>query len=98
MVQELKDNGIFLLNISCRGKELDAYLPAAVKHYLVAHHIRFYVIDALGIGKEVGLNNKISTILQAAFFAVTKLLPPEQAMEQMNAAAARSYGREETPF
>lgn len=94
MVQELKDNGTFLLNISCRGKELEAYLPAAVKRCLAARHIRFYVIDALGIGKEVGLNNKISTILQAAFFAVTRLLPPKQAMEQMNAAAAKSYGRE----
>lgn len=94
MVQELKDNGTFLLNISFRGKELEAYLPAKVKRYLAAHHIRFCVIDAIGIGKEVGLNNKISTILQAAFFAVTKLLPPEQAMEQMNAAAAKSYGKE----
>ena len=94
MVQDLKDNGTFLLNTSCTGKELEAYLPAATKKYLAAHHIRFYVIDALGIGKEVGLNNKISTILQAAFFAVTKLLPPEQAMEQMKSAAAKSYGRE----
>ncbi|MCM1193995.1 MAG: pyruvate:ferredoxin (flavodoxin) oxidoreductase [Butyrivibrio sp.] len=94
MVQELKDKGTFLLNIACRGEELEAYLPEEVKQYLAARHIRFYVIDALGIGKEVGLNNKISTILQAAFFAVTKLLPPERAMEQMNAAAAKSYGRE----
>ena len=94
MVQELKDNGTFLLNISFRGEELETYLPAEVKRYLAEHHIRFCVIDALGIGKEVGLNNKISTILQAAFFAVTKLLPPEQAMEKMNNAAAKSYGRE----
>lgn len=94
MVQELKDNGTFLLNTPFRGDELEVYLPAAVKSYLAAHHIRFYVIDALGIGKEVGLNNKISTILQAAFFSVTKLLPPEQAMEQMKAAAAKSYGKE----
>ncbi len=94
MVQELKDGGTFLLNAPFRGAELEAYLPAAAKRYLAAHHIRFFVIDALGIGKEIGLNNKISTILQAAFFAVTKLLPPEQAMEQMMAAAAKSYGRE----
>ena len=94
MVQELKENGIFLLNISARGDELEAYLPDSLKHCLAARHIRFYVIDALGIGKEIGLNNKISTILQAAFFAVTKLLPPKQAMEQMNTAAAKSYKKE----
>lgn len=94
MVQEIKDGGIFLLNISLRGRELEAYLPAETKHCLAARHIRFYVIDALGIGKEIGLNNKISTILQAAFFAVTKLLPREQALAQMQAAAAKSYGKE----
>ncbi len=94
MVQEIKDGGSFLLNISRRGEDLASYLPAAVKQYLAAHHIHLYVIDALGIGKEIGLNNKISTILQAAFFAVIKLLPPKQAMEQMIAAAAASYGKE----
>ncbi len=94
MVQEIKDGGSFLLNISLRGKELEDYLPAETKRCLAGRHIRFYVIDALGIGKEIGLNNKISTILQAAFFAVTKLLPREQALEQMQAAAAKSYGRE----
>ncbi len=94
MVQEIKDGGIFLLNISLRGKELEDYLPAETKRRLAGRHIRFYVIDALGIGKEIGLNNKISTILQAAFFAVTKLLPREKALEQMQAAAAKSYGRE----
>lgn len=94
MVQELKENGTFLLNISARGQELEAYLPVELKRCLAARQIRFYVIDAFGIGKEIGLNNKISTILQAAFFAVTKLLPPEQAMEQMNAAAAKSYKKE----
>lgn len=94
MVQELKEHGTFLLNISARGDELEAYLPGTLKRCLAARHIHFFVIDAFGIGKEIGLNNKISTILQAAFFAVTKLLPPEQAMEQMNAAAAKSYKKE----
>ncbi len=94
MVQELKDGGIFLLNAPYDGEALASYLPAAIRQYLAAHHIALYVIDALGIGKEIGLNNKISTILQAAFFSVTKLLSPEQAMEHMMAAAAASYGKE----
>ncbi len=75
------------------AQELDAYLPRAMKAYMAAHGIRLYVIDALGIGKEIGLNNKISTILQAAFFAVSGLLPAEDAKKWMFQAAEKSYGK-----
>ncbi len=93
MVQELKEGGTFLLNCGYREKELEEYLPDGVKACLAERHIRFFVIDALKIGKEIGLNSKISTILQAAFFAVSKLLPPEDAMDWMNQAAEKSYGK-----
>ncbi len=93
MVQELKDGGTFLLNCGYRGKQLEEYLPRSTKAFLARHHIRFYVIDALGIGKEIGLNNKISTILQAAFFAVSGLLPPHEAKSLMMEAARKSYGK-----
>lgn len=93
MVQDLKDGGTFLLNCHFREEELEQYLPDRVKAYLAGHHIRFYVIDAIRIGKEIGLNSKISTILQAAFFAVSGLLPPDEAKRLMKTAAAKSYGK-----
>ena len=93
MAQELKDNGIFLLNSPGRGNDAGDYLPAEALDYMAAHHIRFFVIDALKIGKETGLNGKVSTILQAAFFAVSGLLPKERAIELMKAAARKSYGK-----
>ncbi len=93
MIEELTDNGIFLLNCPYQEKELENYLPNLVKAYLARHHIRFYLIDALAIGKEIGLNNKISTILQAAFFAVSGLLPAREAKERMKEAARKSYGK-----
>ncbi|MCM1539695.1 MAG: pyruvate:ferredoxin (flavodoxin) oxidoreductase [Blautia sp.] len=93
MVQDLKDGGAFLLNCYFREEELEEYLPDTVKAYLAKHHIRFYIIDAIRIGKEIGLNNKISTILQAAFFAVSGLLPPKEAKRLMKEAAAKSYGK-----
>ena len=77
----------------CLGVSLEDLLPCHVKAYLANHRIRFYVIDALRIGKEIGLNNKISTILQAAFFAVSGLLNPADAKEWMIQAAEKSYGR-----
>lgn len=93
MAEELKDGGSFLLNCPYRGAELASCLPAAFRQYLSEHSIRFYVIDALKIGKETGLNGRISTILQAAFFAVTGLLPEADAKRHMKEAARNSYGK-----
>jgi len=93
MVQELKDKGVLLLNCYFKERELEDYLPDTVKAHLAKHHVRFYVIDAIRIGKEIGLNNKISTILQAAFFAVSGLLPADDAKALMKEAAAKSYGK-----
>ncbi|MDD7148801.1 MAG: pyruvate:ferredoxin (flavodoxin) oxidoreductase [Lachnospiraceae bacterium] len=93
MVQYLRDGGTFLLNTSRIGEELQEWLPVAVKRYLAEHHIRFYIIDGIRIGKEIGLNSKINTILQAAFFRVAGVMDPDQAKELMKEAAERSYGR-----
>ena len=91
MVQDVKDGGTFLLNCYWQEKDLEAALPPQVKRYLAEHHIRLYIIDAIRIGKEIGLNNKVSTILQAAFFRVTGILPVEEAAALMKEAAENSY-------
>ncbi len=91
MVQDVKDGGSFLLNCYWKEDELEQYLPGQVKRYIAQHHIHLYIIDAIRIGKEIGLNNKISTILQAAFFRVTNILPPEEARRLMKEAADISY-------
>ena len=93
MVQYLRDGGTFLLNTSRTAEELEEWLPAAVKRYLAEHRIRFYIIDGIRIGKEIGLNSKINTILQAAFFRVSGVMDPDQAKQLMKEAAERSYGR-----
>ena len=91
MVQEVKDGGTFLLNCYWKEQELEESLPGQVKRYLAEHHIRLFIIDAIAIGKEIGLNNKTSTILQAAFFKVTGILPVEESVRLMKEAAELSY-------
>lgn len=91
MVQDLKDGGTFLLNCYWKERELEEYLPGQVKRYLAEHKIRFYIIDAIQICKEIGLNNRISTILQAAFFRVTGIMPVEEVANLMKEAAESSY-------
>ena len=91
IVQDVKDGGIFLLNCYWQEQDLEEALPGQVKRYIAEHHIQFYIIDAIRIGKEIGLNNKISTILQAAFFRVTGIMPIDEAARLMKNAAEISY-------
>lgn len=91
MVQDIKDGGSFLLNCYYKEEELEQYIPGQVKRYIAEHNIHLYVIDAIRIGKEIGLNNKISTILQAAFFRITNILPMEELRRLMKEAAKMSY-------
>ncbi len=91
MVQDIRDGGTFLLNCYWKEEDLERYLPGQVKRYIAEHNIRFYIIDAILIGKEIGLNNKISTILQAAFFRLADIIPMEEARRLMKEAAEISY-------
>lgn len=91
MVQDVKDGGAFLLNCYWKEEELDNYFPGQVKRYIAEHNIQLYIIDAIRIGKEIGLNNKISTILQAAFFRLANIIPIEEARSLMKEAAKVSY-------
>lgn len=93
MVQEVKDGGIFLLNCTTDWEECERFFPDSFKTYVAAHHIRLYLIDALAIGKEIGLNGKTSTILQAAFFAASGILPLEEARRLLKDAALQTYGK-----
>ena len=92
MTSEIKEGGAFLINCPYKENELEQFLPDSVKGQLAAKHIRLFLIDAIGIGKEIGLNNKISTLLQAAFFGASGILPREQAIDFMKKAARKSYG------
>ena len=66
MVQELVDGGTFLLNCSWDMEALEKHLPGQVKKYIADHNIKFYVIDGIKIGKEIGLGGRINTVLQSA--------------------------------
>ena len=94
MVEDIKPGGTFLLN--CQWKtieELDKNLPGDMKAYIANNNINFYTIDASDIAMSVGLGNRVSTILQSAFFKLTGILPQEKAIELMKAAATKSFSK-----
>jgi len=93
MVQELKDGGTFLLNCGWSMEEIEKHLPGQVKRYIAEHNIKFYTIDGISIGKEIGLGGRINTILQAAFFKLANIIPVDEAVKYMKDAATYSYSK-----
>ena len=93
MVQELVDGGTFLLNCSWDMEGLEKHLPGQVKAFIADHNIKFYTIDGIKIGKEIGLGGRINTVLQSAFFKMASIIPEEEAIDLMKKAAKATYGR-----
>lgn len=93
MVSDLKPNGTFLMACGWTPEEIEKHLPGDTKRYIADNNISFYTIDAVKIAKEIGLGNRLNTILQAAFFNLAKIIPIENAVKYMKDAATKSYGK-----
>ena len=93
MVQELVDGGTFLLNCPWDMEGLEKHLPGQVKAFIADHNIKFYTIDGIKIGKEIGLGGRINTVLQSAFFKLANIIPEEEAIDLMKKAAKATYGK-----
>ena len=93
MVTELNEGGTFLLNTTWTPEELNEKLPAVLKKQLAQKKANFYIINGTEIAKEIGLGNRINTVLQAAFFKLANIIPIDQAVEYMKAAITKSYGK-----
>lgn len=89
--EDLKDGGIFLLNCPWSAEELETRLPAKMKRDLAKKHARFYIIDAAKLAQGIGLGKRTNNILQAAFFALTKVIPLDVAVEDMKKNNYNSY-------
>ena len=93
IVNEVKPGGIFLLNTRWKGETLAANLPNRAKRLLAERKVQFYTIDATDIAEEIGLGNRTSTVLQAAFFKLSGVLPIAEAEEYMKQAAIKTFSK-----
>ncbi len=90
--EDLKEGGTFLLNCPWSVEELETRLPGKMKRDLANKHAQFYIIDASKLAVQVGLGaNRTNSILQAAFFALTKVIPLDMAVEDMKKNNYNSY-------
>ncbi|MFA5562175.1 MAG: pyruvate:ferredoxin (flavodoxin) oxidoreductase [Eubacteriales bacterium] len=91
IVQDIKPGGTFLLNCQWSDAELNEALPAETKRYIAQNKIKFYTVNAIDKAIELGMGKHTNTILQAAFFALADIIPIEEAIGYMKAAAKKSY-------
>ncbi len=92
MLKGLRKGGTFLLNCLWNREELEENLPGSMKRYLAENEINFYTINAVKIGEEIGLGNRINMIMQTAFFALTNVIPLDEAIAHLKESIVKNYG------
>ncbi len=93
MLSSLKPGGIFLLNSQWSAAEMENELPAEMKRQLAKKKIRFYNVNAVKLAEETGMGGRINTVMQAAFFKLTNVIPYADAEKYMKEAVKKTYGR-----
>lgn len=93
MVQDVKPGGIYMINCQWSDEELNQHMPAEAKRYIANNNIQLYTINAIDKAIEIGMGKRTNTILQSAFFKLANVMPIDQAVEYMKAAAKKSYSK-----
>lgn len=93
ILDQLKQNGTVLLNTALNKDQLDDELPNVFKDKLIQKNAKFYIINAQKIADELNLNNKINTIMQAAFFKLSNVIDYDFAEKEMKKAVELTYGK-----
>jgi pyruvate-ferredoxin/flavodoxin oxidoreductase len=93
MLSALVPGGVFLLNSPFDKDEVWGHLPREMQEQLIAKKAKFYVIDAYKVAQESGMGSRMNTIMQVCFFAISKVLPREQAIEAIRESIRHSYGK-----
>ena len=91
MVQDVKPNGVYMINCQWNMDELNHHMDAASKRYIAKNNIQLYTIDAIDLAQQIGMGKRTNTILQSAFFTLAKVMPQEEAIAHMKEKATQSY-------
>ena len=89
MVNDVKPGGVFLINCQWTAEELDKYMPAEAKRYIAKNNVQLYTVNAIDLAAQIGLGKRTNTVLQSAFFSLSKVLPAEEAIGYMKEKAQK---------
>jgi pyruvate-ferredoxin/flavodoxin oxidoreductase len=84
---------VFLLNSMYGPDEVWEHLPGEVQKAIIEKELKFYVIDAYNVARQTGMGGRINTIMQTCFFAISGILPRDQAIESIKQAIKKTYGK-----
>jgi pyruvate-ferredoxin/flavodoxin oxidoreductase len=93
MLSTLVQGGVFLLNSPFHKDEVWDHLPREVQTQLIAKKARFFIIDAYEVARDTGMGSRMNTILQACFFAISKVLPRDEAIDAIRQSIRDTYGK-----
>jgi pyruvate-ferredoxin/flavodoxin oxidoreductase len=93
MLDSAADGAVFLVNTPAEPDKVWDFLTRKMQQQIITKKIKFYVIDAYAIAKQTGMGNRINTIMQTCFFAISGVLPRDVAIEKIKHAAEKSYGK-----
>ncbi len=93
MLDRAKPGATFLLNSPYDQDEVWQHIPAHVQQDIINKKIKFYIIDGAKVARSVGMGRRINTVMQTCFFALSGVMPKDQAIEKIKQAAEKSYAR-----
>ncbi len=93
VLERAADEAVFLLNAPYPADEVWDRLPLEVQRQIIEKRIRTYAIDATAVAREAGMGGRINTIMQTCFFAISGVLPREEAIDQIKHAIEKTYSK-----
>jgi pyruvate-ferredoxin/flavodoxin oxidoreductase len=93
VLEAAQKGATFLLNSPYGPDEVWDHLPKPVQEQVVAKHLRFFVIDGYNVAAQTGMGVRINTIMQTCFFAISGVLPRDEAIAQIKNAIQKTYGK-----
>ena len=93
MLAKAKDGGTFLLNSPTPADQVWDDLPTSMQQQIIDKGLKFYVVDAYDIAEKTGMGRRINTIMQTCFFAISGILPKDEAIAKIKEAVKKTYGK-----
>src|SRR5215467_3962088 len=93
MLSSLVEGGVFLLNSPYGKDEVWDHLPREVQQQLIAKNAKFYAIDVYKVARDAGMGSRMNVIMQVCFFAISKVLPRDEAIEAIRESIRHTYGK-----
>ncbi len=93
VLENAKEGATFLLNAPYPTEEVWDHLPFEVQEAIIAKKLNFYVIDAYEVAKKTGMGRRINTVMQTCFFAISGILPQDEAIAKIKEAIVKTYSK-----